>query len=322
MSETADIDPYKFFQIIQNPDGTLTRNYQDPQAPTASDPTLPISVLTKDVILSQSNNTSIRIFLPRKALHNSFTDTKLPLIVYFHGGGFIVWRAASQSNHDFCVNIANHVHAVIASVDYRLAPEHRLPAAYDDAMEALQWIKTNQDEWLTQYADRSICYLMGSSAGGNIAYHAGLRVAAGVDQLENLRIRGLILHQPFFSGSQRSGSELRAAKDPMVPLSAIDLSWNLALPSGADRDHEYSNPRVGNGPRLWDKIRELGWRVLVTGCDGDPLIDRGVEVMKLLEEKGVKVVGHFETGNYHAFEIHDPSKARPFLEAIKYFIQT
>ena len=319
MSETANIDPYKIYQIIENQDGTLTRNYQDPQAPTASDPSLPVSVLTRDVILNQSNNTSIRIFLPRKALHNSSTDTKLPLILYFHGGGFIAWRAASQNAHDFCVNISNHVHAIVASVDFRLAPEHRLPAAYDDAMEALYWINANQDEWLTQYADHSNCYLMGSSAGGNIVYHAGLRLASDVAQLENLKIRGWILHQPFFGGSKRSDSELKGVNDPVIPLSCLDLLWKLALPSGADRDHEYSNLRVGNGPRLWDKIRELGWKVLVTGCDGDPLIDRGIEVMKLLEERGVQVVGHFEAGNYHAFEIIEPSKAMPFLDALKHF---
>ena len=52
----------------------------------------------------------------------------------------------------------NTAKAIMASVDYRLSPEHRLPVAYNDAMEALRWIRSSQDEWLTQYADYLKCY--------------------------------------------------------------------------------------------------------------------------------------------------------------------
>ncbi|EXB80093.1 Carboxylesterase 1 [Morus notabilis] len=62
---------------------------------------------------------------------------KLPLIVYYHGGGFIFLITASSINHDFCSKMAANLTAAVVSVDYRLAPMHRLPAAYDDAVEAL-----------------------------------------------------------------------------------------------------------------------------------------------------------------------------------------
>ena len=107
--------------------------------------------------LNQSNKTWIRIFLPKQAPDNTF-PSKLPLIVYFHGGGFIRYSASPTVFHDFCANIAIDVNAIIVSVDYRLAPEHRLPAAYDDAVETLHLIKTDQDEWLTKYADFSDTY--------------------------------------------------------------------------------------------------------------------------------------------------------------------
>ena len=70
---------------------------------------------------------------------------------------------------DFCANIAIDVNAIIVSVDYRLALEHHLPAPYDDAVETLHFIKTNQDEWLTKYADFSNTFIMGTSASGNVA---------------------------------------------------------------------------------------------------------------------------------------------------------
>lgn len=76
------------------------------------------------------------------------------------------------------------------SVEYRLAPEHRLPAASDDAIEATHFIK-NSEVWFKEHADYSSCYVMGQSDGGNIAYHAGLR-SAHFDDIEPLKIKGLI----------------------------------------------------------------------------------------------------------------------------------
>ncbi|GAY41293.1 hypothetical protein CUMW_058320 [Citrus unshiu] len=69
-------------------------------------------------------------------------------------------------------------------------------------------------------ADLSSCFLVGDSSGGNIAYHAALRAAAGVDNLAPLKIRGLILYKPFFSGVKRTKSEMRLENDPNFPLAA------------------------------------------------------------------------------------------------------
>ena len=311
--------PYQLLQIVRNPDGTITRALDIPETPPTSDPSLPISVLSKDIPINQSNNTWVRIYLPREGLDSS-SHLKLPLVVYCHGGGFILSSAASSTVHDHCVRLANELRVIIASVEYRLAPEHRLPAAYDDAVEALYRIKTTQDDWLTKHADFSNCFIMGMSAGGNIAYHAGLRVAAEADRLGPLNIKGLILQQPFFGGTQRSESELRLVDDPKLPLCVTDLMWELSLPIGVDRDHEYCNPTVGGGSKLLEKIRLLGWKVLVTGCDGDHLFDHQVKLAKLLEEHGVHVVGHFGVGGCHGVDFHDSSRGKAFLEQVKNFI--
>ncbi|TKY51233.1 Carboxylesterase 1 [Spatholobus suberectus] len=318
---SSRVDAFQHLKIALNSDGTITRLREDPPTSPTPDPTLPIPVLTQDATINQSNNTFARIFLPRKALHRSL-PTKLPLIVYFHGGGFVLFSAASDFFQDACVNLANDVNSVVVSVEYRLAPEHRLPAAYDDAVEALHWVKARSNDWLRNHADYSNCYLMGSSAGANIAYHAGLRVAAELDgnYLEPLKIRGLILSQPFFGGTKRVPSELRLADDPVLPPHSCDLLWELSLPVGVDRDHEYCNPTAGDGPVVLDRVRQLAWRVLVSGCLEDPLVDHQMALARLLEKKGVAVVSRFHTGGCHGAEVRDCGKQKQLHDLVKAFI--
>ncbi|KAE8662110.1 2-oxoglutarate and Fe(II)-dependent oxygenase superfamily protein isoform 1 [Hibiscus syriacus] len=268
-------DPYKLLEISLNPDGSLKRNpNRFSNTPATPDQDQPVPVLSKDITINQSKSTWARIFLPRQQLLG--TSNKLPVIVYFHGGGFIQCSVSTTGFHVFCSNMALQLRAIVVSVDYRLAPEHRLPAAYDDSVEALYWIKTTQEEWLKQYMDFNTCSLMGTSSGGNIVYHAGVS----------------------------------------------DLSWELALPIGADRDHEYCNPTSGKGPTLLENLASIGWRVLVTGCDGDPLIDRQVGLVKLMEEKGVKVVSHFRAGEHHGVDVSQPAKAEALFLVLKDFISS
>lgn len=137
--------------------------------------------------------------------------------------------------------------------------------------------------------------------------------------LEPLKIQGLILRQPFFGGKERTNSELKLENDPIIPLCVTDLMWELALPIGVDRDHEYCNLMAGNYLEKFDKIRALGWKVLVSGNSGEPIVDREIELAQLMEEKGVQVVKDFEEG-YHAIEYFDPLKAKQLIELIKGFI--
>ncbi|KAI6696252.1 hypothetical protein NL676_016371 [Syzygium grande] len=166
---------------------------------------------------------------------------------------------------------------------------------------------------------------MGTSAGGNLAFHAGLGASVSHHDLEPLKIRGLILHQPFFGGTQRTPSELRQANNQTLPLAASDLMWELSLPIGVNRHHEYCNPVVDGGFKLsegLDKIRSLGWRILVTGYDGDLLIDRQGELAKLLKEKGVSVVSDFTEGGFHMIDLLEPDKSKPLVQTLKTFMST
>ncbi|KAG4991688.1 hypothetical protein JHK87_025145 [Glycine soja] len=310
------IDPYKHLDIVLNPNRTLTRLRHIPHTAPSSDPTLP--VLTKDLTINQQNNTWLCLFLPRIAL--SPNPKKLPFIVYFHGGGFIVASAASTMFHHFCAAMSAAFPAMVASVKYHLVPEHRFPATYDDTVEALEFIRDNNDEWLTKHANMSSCYLMGSSVGATIAYFVGLREIDTAPDLEPLKIRGLILCQVFFGGTQRCESEIRLEDDEVVPLCVIDMFWELALPVGVDRDHEYCNMRAEKWVGKLGMMKELGWRVLVSGNDGDPVIDREKDLVVLLEEKGVDVVSDFDIDGCHGVEYDDESKANQLILVVKRFV--
>lgn len=234
----------------------------------------------------------------------------------------MIFSAATEICHNFCLNIAAELPAVVVSVEYRLAPEHRLPAAYDDAIEALHWIKTCREEWIEKYADFSTCFFMGTSAGGNIAYNVGHRAADIIDELAPLRIRGLVLNQPFFGGVHRSGSELRLVEGLLLPPHVCDVMWDLSLPAGANRDHVYCNPTVESGSNVFEKIRWLGWTVLVNGCEGDPLVDRQMEAAELMEKNGVIVARNFVDGGYHGAEYFNISWTKALCSVLKGFVSS
>ncbi|CAO2834973.1 unnamed protein product [Amaranthus hypochondriacus] len=179
------MDPYKFLKISPNPDGTITRLTPTILVPTTEQQEQENAiVLSKDVTLNNVKRTFLRIYRPASAK----TSSKLPVIIYFHGGGFVFYSAGTVFFHESCNRMCAAIPAVIVSVDYRLAPEHRLPAAYDDAVEAILWVRDQalscanggegngigNDPWLKEYADFGRCFLMGSSSGGNITYRAGL----------------------------------------------------------------------------------------------------------------------------------------------------
>jgi acetyl esterase len=102
--------------------------------------------------------------IPARIYSPGASSVPRPMIVYFHGGGFVI---GSVRSHDgLCRALAQRVGAIVVSVDYRLAPEHRFPAAADDALAATRWVLEHA-EWLG--GDPARVAVAGDSAGGNLA---------------------------------------------------------------------------------------------------------------------------------------------------------
>lgn len=110
------------------------------------------------------------------------TGRPIPVIVYFHGGGFSFFSASSPPYDALCRRISREICAVVVSVNYRLAPEHKYPAAYDDGINVLRFLDSDRIGSIETVTDLQLdfgnCFVAGDSAGGNIVHHVARRWAA------------------------------------------------------------------------------------------------------------------------------------------------
>ncbi|KDP28720.1 hypothetical protein JCGZ_14491 [Jatropha curcas] len=319
-SSVSKSDPYDHLHIALNLDGTITRLLTHPTVEANPEATSGDAVVCKDWTLNAQNKTWLRIYRPTRLPSNDNTIARLPIIIYFHGGGFILFSAKTKTSHEKCCEYASEIPAIVVSLDYRLAPECRLPAQYEDAIDAIIWVKEqivdpNGVQWLKDYGDFSRCYIGGRGSGGNIAFNAALR-ALDLD-LNPLKISGLVLNQPMFGGMERKNSELQHAEDPLMPLSVLDLMWDLSLPLGTDRDHSFCNPLVDGPHKI--KIGSLG-RCLVTGFCGDIMFERMRDFVTMLVASGVKVEARFQDDGFHNADFVDAQWALNLLNKIKEFV--
>lgn len=200
----------------------------DPRVPASKNPRH--GVITFDVTIDPARKLWFRLYVPSAA-----STTSLPLIVYFHGGGFAFSAANSKSYDEFCRRLAREVSAVIVSVNYRRSPEHRFPCPYEDGLDALKYIDGPNFGGLPGSANLKTCFLAGDSAGGNLAHH--LTVMGAQYQFSKLQILGLLAIQPFFGGEERTESEKRIVGVPFISVERTDWLWKAFLPEGSNRNH-------------------------------------------------------------------------------------
>ncbi|KAL3634601.1 hypothetical protein CASFOL_021655 [Castilleja foliolosa] len=236
--------------------------------------------------------------------------------------------AFSFLDHRYVNILSAATGALVISVEYRLAPEHPLPAAYEDSWDALKWVCSHgnnidqtshfeKDDWITDHGDLNRIFVGGDSAGGNIAHNIAMR--AGSDPLPwNTRITGAILSYPYFWGSNPIGSE---PKEDIEQGLACRL-WMFAYPSAAGGiDNPLINPLVDGAPGL----SGLGCsKLMVCLAEKDQLTSRGLVFAEKVKKSGWK--GEVEVvvteGEDHCFQIFDPEndKAKYMIKRLANFI--
>ncbi|EFJ26193.1 hypothetical protein SELMODRAFT_450797 [Selaginella moellendorffii] len=239
------------YNLTRNSDGSFNRNldeFLDRKVPVSSVEREDDPVTFMDVTIDRTSGIWSRIFIPRASHNNNASSTThgTPIFFYFHGGSFVHMSANSAVYHTVCQQLARLCQAVVISVNYRRAPEHKYPAAYNDCYAALTWLKVQvlrgvAHAWLPRTADLGRCFLVGDSNGGNIVHHVGVRAAESGAELGPLRVAGHILIIPMFGGNRRTQSELRFDGQYFVTIKDRDFYWQSFLPAGADRDHPACN---------------------------------------------------------------------------------
>jgi acetyl esterase len=207
-----------------------------------------------------------------------------PCLVFLHGGG---WVIGNIETHDVaCRKLAHEGELLVLSVDYRLAPEHRFPAAVDDAITATKWAADNAQQL---GIDASRLLVGGDSAGGNMA--AVVTIAARDGQ--GPKLAGQVLIYPGTDFSMKTASHSDPTTSILLTHSVI--RWF--------KDHYLGNADINDwraSPARAKTFAGLPPAYVLT-AGGDPLCDEGIEYAARLKQAGVAVAYRHFPGQFHGF---------------------
>jgi len=221
----------------------------------------------------------VNLYAPRPK-----AEGPLPLLVYFHGGGFVV--GSLESYDKLCRALANRIGCLVASVDYRLAPEHKFPAAPDDCLAALRWLSGHAAEIGANPARIAVG---GDSAGGNLAAVTALQARDA-----GLRLVFQLLVYPCAGARQDEPSHHAFAEKLLLTRKNVLWFYDQYVGAESDRDDWRLAPLLA--PDLAGLPPAL---VIVAGHD--PLRDEGIAYAERLKAAGVPVEFTNYEGMVHGF---------------------
>ncbi len=212
------------------------------------------------------------------------SQEKLPVLLYFHGGGFTI---GSVATHDtLCRHLSHLAHCAVVSVDYRLAPEYKFPTAANDAWDALQWLAR---EAAALGVDGSRVAVGGDSAGGTLAIVSAIEARDA-----GLPLTLQLLFYPGCAAHQDTPSHLTFAEGFVLEEPHITYFFNHYVNTPADRDDwrfaPLLAPDVDGVAPAWIGLAEC-----------DPLVDEGVLYADRLRAAGVAVDLEIYRGVVHEF---------------------
>ena len=204
----------------------------------------------------------------------------VPCIVYLHGGG---WVVGDLDSHDFiCAELASTLGVLVIAVDYRLAPEHPFPAAFDDCLKVWRALRTGPFK-----LDPARTLVAGDSAGGNLAVALCLALRDAGEPLPAAQV----LIYPGLGGDQRLPSRSECIDAPLLSSSDVDCYHALYL-QGTRHPNAYAMPLLATDfsrlPPAWIAVAQL-----------DPLRDDGVLYAERLSTAGVAATLYVGEGLVH-----------------------
>ena len=229
-------------------------------------PLKPVASVQNMVIPAPCEEILIRIYTP------SGTGP-FPVIVFFHGGGWVLFHPDSYD--PVCTHLCEGAECIVVSVDYRLAPENKFPAATDDCLAANRWIFENCTGF---NGDQSRVFVAGDSAGGNLAAVTALRIR---DE-GGPKLMGQVLIYPildYYLPEKKSYTEFSDGFG--LNREVVKWYWDQYLDKKGDRQNPYAAPLLAQ-----DLSALPGTLVIVSGYD--PLRDDGIAYANRLLAAGVQ----------------------------------
>ena len=223
-------------------------------------------------VLNGGHEVPVRIFLPGQE-----TNRRLPVLLFFHGGGWVTGNIESYS--PVCNALARAVGCIVASVDYRLAPEHPFPTGLEDCYCVMQELLKNS--WLLRARPEDVT-IIGDSAGGNLAAASSLMAYARGGLMSSRQILIYPATADDHSESSPFPSIHENGEGYLLTSKKICDYMDLYLPDKERRKDPYAAPL--NAPDLSSQPRTL-----VITAEFDPLRDEGEAYARRLREDGVSV---------------------------------
>lgn len=218
----------------------------------------------------------IRVYRP--------SEGPLPVVVYFHGGG---WVIGSIESHDgYCRSLANAANCVLVSVEYRLAPEHKYPAAVEDAHAAVRWVSENPRVIGGKAGPLGVA---GDSAGGNLAAAVSLMAR----DHGGPAIGCQVLIYPITDCNFQTNSYQQFAEGYFLTRQAMMWFWDQYCPA-ADRNQAYVSPVRAKS------LAGLPPALILT-AEYDPLRDEAETYAAKLQEAGTRCKVIRYDGMIHGF---------------------
>lgn len=227
---------------------------------------IPISKIVRQNIDGRHGAISIRLYYPSQ-------QKSLPLIVFFHGGG---WVYGNFDTHNrLCRRVARDTGAIVLAVGYRLAPFKKYPTALEDCYDALLWAVQNA---ASLSANSEKITVMGDSAGGNLAAAVCLMAR---DRQEQLIDRQVLLY-PVVSGRLDRPSVAKNADAPVLTKSRMQCFVDYYARSEADILQPYFSPLLASD------LSNLP-PALIIACEYDPLHDQAQMYAERLQKAKIPV---------------------------------